>query len=249
MNPYLKILAQILFVCLFCLTLNAVATSDSQGDTTCPVSGNPVAPGDTISVTGPPNTQSSLGIKWEYQWTLTKENHPSDKPIQQTKIDDPTFDYVVPNTETATTYKLNLLVTAAGLSTCINKNCISITISAPLKCTITAPVPNTFCTAEDKNAKHEYSTAETPGNVLQRWWLLPYPVKPEEVKYTTPNPKSNSDKDNKVSINYNGVIPGKYVVFSGYYSKSKPNEQIGYCMSDVLVVAVPGNSITIQEDA
>ena len=248
MNPYLKILAQILFVCLLCLTLNAVADSNPPGGTTCPVSGDPVAPGDTISVKGPANTQSSLGIKWEYQWTLTKANHPTDPPIQQTKTDDPTFSYVVPPTETATTYSLNLLVTAAGLSTCINKNCISITISAPLTCTITAPVPNTFCTEEGRTTKHEYSTAATPGNVLQRWWLLPDPVIPNDIKYNKPDSIANG---NKVSdLNYNGVQPGKYWVFSGYYPKGNQNSPpIGYCMSPVIVVAVPGNSISIVEDA
>jgi hypothetical protein len=153
----------------------------------------------------------------------------------------------VPSTETATIYKLNLLVTAADLDTCINKNCILITITAPLKCTITPPATNTFCTAENKESKHEYSTAATPGNVLQRWWLLPDPVIPNDIKYNTPHSLSDT---NKVSINYNGVKPGKYSVFSGYYPKGKPNSPpIGYCMSPVIVVAVPGNSIEIKEDA
>jgi len=248
MNPCLQKLALFLVTCLVCLTLDSTAVISPAGGTTntpisCTDSGKVVAPGDTISVVGPANTQSSLGISWQYQWTLTKGDNPS--PIdQQTKIDNPAYSYQVPDSETATTYKLNLMVTATQATTCINSNCVLITISVPLACTITPPETNTFCTAELATLMHAYSTIATPGYVLQRWWLLPDPVTPNDIKYNTAHSLSDT---NTLSINYNGVTPGKYWIFSGYYPKKGGNSApLGYCMSPVIVVAVPGNSIQIS---
>jgi len=237
MIPYLQKLALLSAMCLICLTLNAMAVVAS-----CPDSGKVVAPGDTISVVGPTNTQSGLGISWQYQWTLTKGGATIN---QQTKTNDATYSYTVPSSETATTYTLNLMVTATQATTCINSNCVSITISVPSACTITTTeTTNTFCTEESTTLVHTYSTAATPAYVLQRWWLLPDPVTASSV---TCNTAGNKPDGNTLNINYNGVTPGKYWIFTGYYPKNcGTNAPLGYCMSPVIVVAKPGNSIQIS---
>jgi hypothetical protein len=237
MISYLQKLALISVISLVCLTLNTMASPAPS----CSDSGKVVAPGDTISVVGPTNTQQSLGISWQYQWTLTKAGNPS--PIDQvTKTNDATYSYVVPSTETATTYSLNLMVTATQATTCINMNCVLITVSIPAACTITPPDTNTFCTGTSQT--YTYSTGITPGYVLQRWWLLPDPVTPSSITYSTSGSRSDV---NTLSIDYNGVTPGKYWIFSGYYpKKGGTSAPLGYCMTPVIVVAVPGNSIQIS---
>jgi len=72
MNPCLQKLALFLVMCLVCLTLDAMAVISPAGGTTntpisCTDSGKVVAPGDTISVVGPANTQSSLVSRQSYK--------------------------------------------------------------------------------------------------------------------------------------------------------------------------------------
>lgn len=248
MIPYLKKMALVFLMCL-CLIAGANAVAADNTDTgtdsvTCPDSGKVVAPGDTISVTGPTNTQSDLGIKWQYQWTLTRDGETID---QKTAVDNTAYSYTVPDTETTTTYKLNLMVTALNDVTCVNSNCVSISVNKPSECKITPPDTNTFCTAEDSSLKHTYTTAATPMHVQQKWWLFSDPVSnPELVSFTTPNPVGNG---NSASIKYSGVTPGKYWVYTGYYAKnagpSGHDKPLAWCMTPVIVVAVPGNTITV----
>lgn len=246
MIPYLKKMALVVLTCL-CLvaSTNAVVSDDTVSDVVrCPDSGKVVAPGDTISVTGPANTQSSLGIRWQYQWTLTRDGETID---QKTYVDNTAYSYTVPDTETTTTYELNLMVTALDDETCVNSNCVLISVNKPSECTITPPDTNTFCTAEASNLRHTYTTAATPMHVQQKWWLLSDPVEsPESVSFNTANPVGTG---NSASIKFSGVEPGKYWVYTGYYAKNAGPDghdmPLTWCMSPVIVVAVPGNTITV----
>ncbi len=250
MIPYLKKMALVVLICL-CLVAGTNAVVPDNTDTgtdsvRCPDSGKVVAPGDTISVTGPSNTQSDLGIQWEYYWTLTS----SDGTVIDTKtnVDNPAYSYTVPDTETTTTYKLNLMVTALNDITCVNSNCVSISVNKPSECEITPPDSNTFCTAEASNLRHTYTTGATPMHVQQKWWLLPDPISnPGGVSFNTPNPVGTG---NSASIKYSGVTPGKYWVYTGYYAKNAGqtghDTPLAYCMTPVIVVAVPGNTITVS---
>lgn len=250
MIPYLKKIALVVLICL-CLVAGTNADVPDNTDTgtdsvRCPDSGKVVAPGDTISVTGPSNTQSDLGIKWEYYWTLTS----SDRNVIDTKtnVDNPAYSYTVPDTETTTTYILNLMVTALNEPTCVNSNCVSISVNKPSECIITPPDSNTFCTAEDRNLRHTYTTGATPMHVQQKWWLLPDPIsEPGKVSFNTPNPVGTG---NSASIKYSGVTPGKYWVYTGYYAKNAGqaghDTPLAYCMTPVIVVAVPENTIKVN---
>lgn len=241
MSPYSEKIVLVALMYL-CLVVGAIAVAAPS----CPDSGKVVAPGDTISVTGPSNTQSDLGIQWEYQWTL--RNSSGYQIDQQTYVDNTAYSYTVPDTETSTTYELNLMVTALNDTTCINSACVSITINKPAACSITPPEGNnTFCTAEDANLRHTYTTAATPSHVQQKWWLLPDPVdNPGSVSFNTGNPVGSGDS---ASIKFSGVAPGKYWVYSGLYAQnagpSGHDMPLAYCMTPVIIVAVPGNTILV----
>lgn len=222
----------------------------SQGNAACDPGAdqNPVVPGDSINLKGPniPDDQKALGVTWEYHWTV-KENDASGKIVAEGT--DQAFSFDVPATEYASAYYIDLMVTATGLELCINEACMRFPVGQPGACTIT-PNNSPICIADKTD--YTYSTAATPTNAKQRWWIFPaseFPD-PSTIKWGDyGNNKVGNDKDS-ITVNWNTQANGNsgvYIIFTGYYAKNKPDLPQGSCQMSITVADIPSATIAIQE--
>ncbi|MFB3763659.1 MAG: hypothetical protein ACE14P_00255 [Methanotrichaceae archaeon] len=242
---------KIALVCIVCLVgilsnATAVVSPDQPISACSPVIQNPVAPGDEIDLKGPdvPADQKELGISWAYQWTV-KENDASGK-IVATQTGQ-TLAFVVPTSNPAANYYIDLMVTAEQATLCINEACMKFPIVAPGPCEIKTSQPQTVCISDTSN--YGYSTVATPSQVNQRWWIFPLDSFPDPTKIGYNDQASYKIGDgSSISVVWNKIAngdSGTYVVYSAYYAKKSPYAYQGSCQMRINVVAVPSSTITI----
>jgi len=223
--------------------MTSAAAVATVGGTCSPAVQSPVAPGDVIDLRGPdvPADQKALGITWDYMWTV-KENDASGGTV--TTFDTQAISFTVPTEKPAKSYYFELMVTAHQAQLCINQACMSFPIVAPGQCTITTSAPSQICISDAE--KYTYSTAATPSQVNQRWWVFPLEKLPEKVDYNSYTEYKVGD-GSSVAINWNSLAKesGTYVVYSGYYGKKSPYAFQGSCQVRPAVVAVPSSTITV----
>jgi hypothetical protein len=201
-----------------------------------------VAPGEQIDLRGPDVTadQQALGIHWTYQWTV-KENDASGATVAQFTTQAITF--IVPATGYKPNYYFDLMVTAKEAQLCINEACMKFPVVAPGQCTITTDAPEKVC-KNDETGYH-YSTAATPDQVKQRWWIYLQGHVPSTITYNDP---SNAGDGNSITVNWKTAANGQsgvYIVVSAYFAK-KTSAYQGSCQKQVYVVDVPLSTISVQ---
>ncbi len=248
MRIYSRRGALIILLCLMSIIVGAYAddqqTASHAGCT--PVTQSVVAPGDIINLKGPDVAadQAALGITWDYQWTV-KENDANGKTVQQSSGQN--FAFNVPATSYAKNYYIDLMVTAHQASLCINEACMLFPIVAPGQCTISTTQPTQICVSDTSG--YSYTTAATPSQVNQRWWIFPLaklPSDPSTLGYNDQATYKIGD-GNSISVNWNAVSGGNsgtYVVLTAYYAK-KSNAYQGSCQMRITVVGVPSSTITV----
>lgn len=241
--------ALILFLCLSLFAAANIAfaqTTSSPTPAGCTPTTQPVvAPGDIITLKGPDVAadQAALGITWDYQWTV-KENDANGAVVKQSTGQ--SFSFTVPATGYKDNYYIDLMVTAHQAQLCINEACMKFPIVAPGPCTIASkPEADKICVSD--TSSYTYSTAATPSQVNQRWWIFPLASLPTTVGY---NDQANNrvGDGNSITINWNkqsGGVSGTYVVYTAYYAKKSPYAFQGTCQYRVAIVAVPSSTISI----
>ncbi len=209
---------------------------------------SPVVPGDTIDLKGPdvPDDQKALGVRWLYQWTV-KENNACGRIVAQGT--DQAFSFSVPTTGYASAYYIDLMVTAIDLPLCIDEACMRFPIKQPGACTITTDKPTKVC-IED-TAEYTYSTADTPVNTRQRWWIFPASEFPDPslIKWGEYGTYKVGNDKNRTIVSWNTFANGNsstYTIFTGYYAKNAPDASQGSCQLSIIVVDVPSAAIAIQ---
>jgi len=235
-------LALVVLLCLMGMISSAVAAVAVGGSCT-PAQQQQVAPGDIIDLNGPdvPADQQALGIHWDYLWTVKEENA-GGKTV--TTFQTKSISYTVPTTGFAKNYYFELMVTAHEAQLCINQACMTFPIVKPGPCTINTDGPEQVCITDE--GKYKYSTAETPSQVSQRWWVFPKDKVPATIEYNS-NTEFKVGDGSSVEIAWNKAAPksGTYVVFTGYFAKKSPYAFQGSCQKQVAVVDVPLNTITV----
>lgn len=249
MSFYKSKIALAIFVCLLFLLANGTTTADPVVDT-CPFSNKNVAPDDTIVVSGPaPDaTQALLGITWKYKW-ITKDSTGTvvDQTAEIEGEPGRTYQYIVPKTNYAEWYSVELYVTAVQADTCINQACTKFRVLMPNDCSMqSTPTETIICTEDDMS--YTYSTGSIPPQVRQRWWIFPQADFPGANLVTWSGYDSyrvqNSDT-NSITTNWHNKPTGKYVVFTGYYPKTGNDKTpLGSCQKVITIVAKPANTIT-----
>jgi hypothetical protein len=248
MLPAKKKLALILLMCLTATMLIILPVAATGLTTTCtPSTQSPVAPGETIDLRGPDVTadQQTLGITWDYLWTI-KENDASGATVVQYSTQ--AISFVVPTTGYKPNYYFDLMVTAHQAQLCINEACMKFPVVAPGQCSITTDAPNEVCVTD--TTSYHYSTAATPSNVVQRWWIFPEAGLPSPITTLTYNGNSQNKvgDGNSITVNWHtasGGQSGVYVVVTAYFSPKTKVYQ-GSCQKQVFVVAVPSSTISVQ---
>ncbi len=256
MSSYWYRAVTILFLCIASIlsAANAESPGTANGQPSTAVCNpgqdqDPVTPGDTINLEAPdvPDDQKALGVTWTYQWTVKKNDASGDIILPQGT--ERTFSFSVPKENYEDAYYIDLMVTAIDLPLCINEACMRFPIKQPGACTITTDKPTTICISD--TSSYSYSTADTPVNTKQRWWIFPqneFPD-PSEIKWGEYGTYKVGNDKNSIAVNWNTQAAGgsdKYIIFTGYYAKNKPDEPQGYCQLLVTVADVPSAAIAIQ---
>lgn len=241
--------ALLTFLCLaavFGIASAVVAVPAPVGCT--PTTQAVVAPGDVITLKGPDVAadQAALGITWDYQWTV-KETDANGATVATYTTQSMSF--TVPATGYKSYYYIDLMVTAHQAQLCINEACMSFPIVAPGACTITqAPAGDKICVSD--TSSYTYSTAATPSQVNQRWWIYPVANLPNDVSKISYNDIGTHyvGDGNSISVNWNtqsGGVSGTYVVITGYYAKKPPYAFQSSCQMRVNIIAVPSSAISV----
>ena len=208
-----------------------------------PVLQQPVAPGDIIDLKGPdvPASQQALGINWDYSWTVRKDDAGGE--IVAT-FDTQIISFAVPTTDYAENYYFEMLVTAREASLCINQACMTFPIVTPGQCSISTDADDQICITDSD--EYEYSTADTPSQVNQRWWVFKQGEVPENLEYNG-NANSRVGDGSSINIAWDGIAEesGTYVILTGYFGKKSPFVLQGSCQKQVVIVDVPLNTITV----
>jgi len=208
-----------------------------------PVLQQPVAPGDIIDLKGPdvPASQQALGINWDYSWTVRKDDAGGE--IVAT-FDTQSISFAVPTTDYAENYYFEMLVTAREASLCINQACMTFPIVTPGECSIDTDAEDQICITDSD--EYEYSTADTPSQVNQRWWVFKQGEVPANLEYNG-NANSRVGDGSSISIAWDGIAEesGTYVILTGYFGKKSPFVLQGSCQKQVVIVDVPLNTITV----
>jgi hypothetical protein len=216
-------------------------TPRSEGCT--PVLQQPVAPGDTIDLKGPdvPANQQALGINWDYSWTVRKDDVSGEVVAT---FETQSISFAVPTSDYAPNYYIEMMVTAREASTCINQACMTFPIVTPGQCSITTDADDQICITDSD--EYEYSTADTPSQVNQRWWVFKQGEVPASIQYNG-NANSRVGDGSSINIAWNGIAEqsGTYVVLTGYFGKKSPFALQGSCQKQVVIVDVPLNTITV----
>lgn len=236
-----------LAICLFGIVSNAMAACS-------PTTQNAVAPGDTISITGPavPADQAALGVTYTYLWTIKNNSATGATLTTGYTRDAKDLSFTVPTTNYGSNYYVQLDVVAAQSPTaCVNQVCLLFPVTPVITCTVSTSAPDTVCIA-DKTG-YNYNTANPGSTFVERMWVFPPGVTvPAQVGYTDYT-GSGGMANYKVAdsyqttINWNtqaGTVSGVYTVYAGIYSKNNKVWQSA-CTKQVTVIAVPSVAITV----